>query len=193
MANDPLELDERTHLERLCGADRLDTLQATRLLELRALALSARSSSGATSDPPRQAVVFRAGQEAFGIASEVVDQVRELGKIAPLPMSPAVVAGVIVHKAELVVAADLGQLLHGQPCARSPSARLIVIAQARQQLALLSDELVGVRMFDRKALTPAPSTFPTEMSRYIEGVTPDGVTLLSVEALLAHLLRAGSR
>jgi len=190
MLNNRLDLDECTRLERLCCADRLDAGQAARLLDLRAIALASRSSARAAVTSQTEAVVFRAGRDVFAVSSRAVEQVRELGKIAPLPLAPAIVAGVIVHRAELVAALDLAQLFEGQPCSRSTTARLIVIERERHQIALLSDELIGVRSLDRDGLTAAPSTFPIELTQYVEGITPDGVTLLSIKSLMSHLLPA---
>jgi chemotaxis signal transduction protein len=190
MENEPGDLVERTRLERLSAMDRLDPAQASRLLELRAIALASAGNDGEVRQSAIEVVVFRAGRGVFAVPSRAVDQVRELGKIVQLPLTLSVVVGVIVHQAELLAVADLAQLFEGQPSARTSSSRLIVLARERQQLALMSAELVGVRVLDRAILTVAPSTFPAELTRYVEAIDADGTVLLSVRALMNDLLPA---
>ena len=183
-----VDQNELTRLERLCASDRLRPGDAARLLDLRGLALSAVASHEAPAESPVEIVAFRAGAGRFGVASTAVVQVRDLGKIAALPGAPPVVCGVIVHRAALVAVADLALFFDGQASARALGSRIVVLEMERHQMALLVNELLGVRTLDRASLVSSPSTFPPDLTRFVEGVAPDGLALLSARALLFDLL-----
>ncbi len=185
------ELTEQMRLERLCASDRLTAADADRLLELRAIALAWCPVPELPKGALREVVVFRAGLDRLAVSARAVDQVRELGKVVPVPLSVPVCAGVVVHKGELIAVVDLAQLFRGEPSARTTSTRLLVLSRERQQLAILTDELVGVRTIDRGALTPPPSTFPPDLRAYADGVTTDGVAVLSLPSLMDNLIPGG--
>jgi chemotaxis signal transduction protein len=97
--------------------------------------------------------VFRIGSERFGLAVEAVGRVEPAVEIAPLPGAPPPIAGIVnVHGAVLAVL-DLRRRFGGAFGEPALDDRLVLAQTPSRQLAILADEVEGVRGIPRESVT----------------------------------------
>jgi purine-binding chemotaxis protein CheW len=126
-------------------------------------------------------VGFVLAGERYGIESRFVREVARLTRFTPVPGTPAFVLGVTNLRGEILALFDLRQLLGVVTEGVTDPGRIVVLGEHRREFGLLAD--AGSEVL----LLPAASIAPTEAAwgrAYVRGVSPDGVIVLSGEALL---------
>ena len=89
-----------------------------------------------------------------------VAHVREIVRtqeITPLPMSPALIEGVVELRDGVVPVIDLGRALGGDPCEVSDKARIAVLEMDGLVMGLLVERASDVLSLDAQALEDPPS------------------------------------
>lgn len=130
-------------------------------------------------------LLFQVGDEQLGIGVEHVVAIARAGSVAPLPRAVRPVYGVTAWRGRPLTVLALGPVQR----AVNPAARLIVLGLgARVALGIVVDAVHDLRRITRLELTP-PSPGPRHA--YAVGITPDGLLVVSGEALLApHTISA---
>ena len=138
-------------------------------------------------EPPRagevlELVVFVLGGERYGIESRFVREVARLTRFTPVPGTPAFVLGVTNLRGEILALFDLRHLLGIVVQGVTDLGRIVVLGEHRREFGLLADAASEILYVPVASLarTDAPSA-----RAYLRGVTPDGVIVLSGEALLS--------
>ena len=137
--------------------------------------------------PPRagevlELVVFVLGGERYGIESRFVREVARLTRLTPVPGTPAFVLGVTNLRGEILALFDLRQLLGVVSEGVTDLGRIVVLGEHWREFGLLADsasEILSV---------PGASLAQTETAwgrAYLRGVSPEGVIVVSGEALLS--------
>jgi purine-binding chemotaxis protein CheW len=137
-------------------------------------------------EPPRagevlELVGFVLAGERYGIESCFVREVARLTRFTPVPGTPAFVLGVTNLRGEILALFDLRQLLGIVTEGVTDLGRIVVLGEHRREFGLLADaasEILSV---------PAASLASPETAwgrTYVRGVSPDGVIVLSGQALL---------
>ena len=90
-------------------------------------------------------VVFRLGQQQFGIPVAQVGQVFPVAEIAPLPGASVPVRGTVDVHGELIPVVDLGRRSADAWTELHAEQRFILVAGPTRRLILLADEVEGVR------------------------------------------------
>ena len=132
---------------------------------------------------PSQVVVFRLGEEEYGIAIESVEGIIRRETPTPVPYAPPSMEGVINLRGRIVPVVDLARRFDMPP--REPTGHSrIVIAQLKDQLVGLAvDAATEVLTLPEGAVEPAPDVVGSSaMSDVISGVA-------RVEDRLVVLLR----
>jgi purine-binding chemotaxis protein CheW len=107
-------------------------------------------------DPSRQYVLFRAGNEEYGLPISRVSSIIRFETVTPVPRAPRAVLGVIDLRGRVIPVVDLGLRLFGtafEPLARS---RIIVTESDQGAVGLAVDEASEVATFAPDDLMPAP-------------------------------------
>ena len=137
-------------------------------------------------EPPRAGEVLElvgfvlAGQR-YGIETRFVREVARLTRFTAVPGTPAFVMGVTNLRGEILALFDLRHLL-GLTVGVTDLARIVVLGDHRREFGLLADAASEI------LYVPGASLAQTEMAwgrAYVQGVSPDGVVVLSGEALLS--------
>lgn len=131
-------------------------------------------------------LVFSIGRLQFGIAVEPVQRVIPAFEISPLPEAPSVVVGIIRIGGDVIPVIDPHRPFNGgQPTELLLSSRFIVLQSPRRRLALIADQVDGVRDISPVALEAAEQ-LTTSMSLIKEiAATPRGVIYIyDIEQLL---------
>lgn len=141
----------------------------------------------APEDPPRpeemiELMTFNIGDDAFAIETRYIRTVLQIDHITPVPNTPDLLAGVICSHGEVLAVVDFRLLFNfGREQAR-PLHHLIVIGEDRAEYAFMVQAVYEVREMTRDQIGPASST--SSYADLVQGLTPNGVTVLDVTALL---------
>jgi purine-binding chemotaxis protein CheW len=140
-----------------------------------------------TDEPPRageilELVGFVLAGERYGIESRFVREVARLTRFTPVPGTPEFVLGVTSLRGEILALFDLRHLLGVVAEGVTDLGRIVVLGEHRREFGLLADAASEI------LCVPGASLAQTETAwgrAYVRGVTPDGVVVLSGEALLS--------
>jgi purine-binding chemotaxis protein CheW len=151
------------------------------LLEERARQLARVPEEPARAGDSLELVGFVLAGERYGIESRFVREVARLTRFTPVPGTPAFVLGVTNLRGEILALFDLRTLLGVVTEGVTDLGKIVVLGEHRREFGLLADfasEILRV---------PAASLAQTDAAggrAYVRGVSPDGVIVLSGEALL---------
>jgi purine-binding chemotaxis protein CheW len=127
-------------------------------------------------------VVFVLAGERYGIESRFVREVARLTRFTPVPGTPPFVLGVTNLRGEILALFDLRHLLGVVPEGVSDLGRIVVLGEHRREFGLLADAA------NEMLCVPGASLAQTETAwgrAYLRGVSPEGVIVVSGEALLS--------
>jgi purine-binding chemotaxis protein CheW len=124
-------------------------------------------------------VAFSLGGQLFGAPIAQVKETLSARPVTPLFLMPALVAGLINLRGEVVAVLDLEQLL-GLELGGRPSQPPIVILRHKEgrgdkaAAGLLVERLQGVMTIASGAVQPPPATLGAEPASYLRGVATAG-------------------
>ena len=126
-------------------------------------------------------VGFVLAGERYGIESRFVREVARLTRFTPVPGTPAFVLGVTNLRGEILALFDLRQLLGVVAEGVTDLGRIVVLGEQRREFGLLAEAASEILYLPGTSLaqTATPWARP-----YLRGVGPDGLIVLSGEALL---------
>ena len=107
-------------------------------------------------------VLFRLGQEQYGLPIQTVQSIIRYEEPTPVPRSPEAVQGVINLRGRVIPVVDLTRRLFGTPFTASPSARIVVTEGEAGMLGLAVDAANEVATISAEAIRPAPESVLSE-------------------------------
>jgi purine-binding chemotaxis protein CheW len=127
----------------------------------------------------RQFSTFYIGARMYGIEVTRVQEITKALPMAPVPLAPRFVHGLINLRGQISIAIGLRELFEiSEP---SPSEQMNVVCKLNEVLvSFLVDRIGDVMELESKAFEPAPETIPEEIRRFVEGVYKIPGALLSV-------------
>lgn len=135
-----------------------------------------------------QYVLFRLGDEHYGLNIKRVQSIIRFEKPTPVPRAPAGVEGVFNLRGQVIPLVDLGKVLLGREISPTPASRVIVAESALGSLGLAVDMVCEVATVDSADVRPAPTAaLGTEMNEAFEGVVSHDerlVILLDIDKAL---------
>lgn len=155
---------------------------ARALLESRARALARVPADKPRAGERLELVVFVLAGERYGIESRYVREVLRLTRYTAVPGTPRFVVGITSLRGDILAIFDLRELLGITTHGVTDLGRIVVLGEQRREFGVLADaatEMVLVASADLVQTGPAWSR------AYLQGVTPDGVVVLSGAALLS--------
>ena len=137
-------------------------------------------------EPPRagevlELVGFVLAGERYGIESRFVREVARLTRFTPVPGTPAFVLGVTNLRGEILALFDLRHLLGVVTEGVTDLGRIVVLGEHRREFGLLADAASEILWVPGASLAQPETAWGRT---YVRGVSPDGVIVLSGEALL---------
>ena len=133
-----------------------------------------------------QAVVFRLGEETYGIEIGFVHEIIRVQPPAALPGTPPAVLGVINLRSRIIPVISLRSVFGGTETEPGPAARIVIVGWNGSRVGLLVDEVVEVRTFDMAEVQPPPPMLSADRHHTV-GIarTERGlVALLDIEAAI---------
>jgi purine-binding chemotaxis protein CheW len=124
-------------------------------------------AAGIDKDGEEQLVVFRLGQEEFGVPIDSVQEiVRVPEALTRVPQAPAFVEGVINLRGSVLPVIDLRRRLGLSDVERSDRQRIMVFVIERVCTGFIVDSVAEVLKVERSAIEPAPR-LSSEQSRLL--------------------------
>ena len=144
-------------------------------------------STGETAD----LLIFRLGDERYGIPVHNVREIYPLTKLTTVPRAPGFVAGVFSARGRILSVIDLGAFLDLPALELSEQTKIIVVANtehesetAQMEVGILADEVADVTTIFEADIEPPLTTQAGSRTEYIQGVTANMLIVLSLNALL---------
>ena len=116
-----------------------------------------------------QLIVFRIGDEEFGVRIEEVREIIATGPITPIPDSPDFIKGVINVRGEVPIVIDLKErfFLHTK---EAQSKHVVLTEQEKNLFGLLVDEVTEVLRIPANLIKKAPELVTKIHEDYVSGV-----------------------
>lgn len=173
------------------SAERTQTVYTQRAARLAVLAVPYGSPQDSI-----QVMVFRLGEERYGIELADVAEVVTAISATRVPGAPRYFAGVIAIHGEIRPVMDLRSMLE-IPAADSAGkssepAHLLLLRLPGSQVAVLTDRVERVRLIGADELHVPGEQTGSAQSPYVRTSTADALMLLSTAALLAEFFKETS-
>lgn len=135
---------------------------------------------------PRQVLIFVLDQPRYALELGAVERVVRAVEITRLPDTPPAFLGVINVQGEVTPVVDLRGRLGLPPRELTPDDRLVLARTARRLVALVVDEIHGLREVDEAALAQTESALPaTDLLRGVATIDDDLVLICDLEQFLS--------
>ena len=136
--------------------------------------------------PPRpgevlELVGFVLAGSRYGIESRFVREVARLTRFSRVPGTPGFVLGVTNLRGEILGLFDLRQLLGVVAHGVTDLSRIVVVGEHRREFGLIADAASEMVYLAAADIAPTEAVWGRA---YVRGVGPDGLIVLSGEALL---------
>lgn len=134
-------------------------------------------------------VVFKTGNEEYGIPLEYVVSIEKLAEITPIPQMSEYIKGIIEIREELFPIVDLEYIFYGRFLKINESARLVVIKTEDLSLGILVNEVQEIIEIAAEKIKQV-SLIASAKTAYISGIASleSGlVTLVDPEVLVNSL------
>jgi purine-binding chemotaxis protein CheW len=117
----------------------------------------------------------------YGIESRFVREVARLVRFTPVPGTPDFVVGVTSLRGEILALFDLRRLLGVVSEGVTDLGRVVVVGEHRREFGVLADAAREILYVAVRSLAQPEAAWARA---YVLGVSPDGLIVLSGEALL---------
>lgn len=124
----------------------------------------------------RQVVVFRLGQEQYGVEIELVREIIRDQEVTRGPKAAAGLQGVINLRGNVIPVMGLDTLLGLPPSAKSNDTRIVVVDVDGRDIGMVVDEVTRVERFMSDVVDPLPATFKSDIT-YVHGIARLGEDL----------------
>lgn len=123
----------------------------------------------------RKIVVFRIGEEEFGVDISHVNRITKIEKITPIPNTPEFIAGVMNLRGTIVVIINLGLKLGFPPRPSDDDSRIIFVDVKGTPVGMIVDYSRELLNIEEKDIQKTPELISRKIkSDYIEGVAVFG-------------------
>ena len=152
--------------------------EAKRILKARAQALAREPERAETSDERVEIVTFLLAYETYGIETSYGREVHPLKDLAPLPCTPAFVAGVVNIQGRIVPIINVRRRFHLPEREIALTDQIVIAHTSRRPVGLVVDAVIDVIDFLEQGIASAESILPD--MEYVEGVVKlqDGLVLI---------------
>ena len=119
-----------------------------------------------------QLVIFRLGDEEFGVDISSVKEIVEVGIISSIPEAPSFILGVTNLRGQVIAVVDLAkQFGHASQENLPETAKIVVTEVHGQKVGMLVDEVPEIVKISKESIEPTPELIQSELQKdYIQGV-----------------------
>lgn len=125
------------------------------------------------------------GGESYALPVELLRAVYENVTVVPVPCAPPSVAGIANIRGRIMPVLDLAVVLNVPRPKSDVVSALVVVSRGDFSLAFQVEGVREIMTFPTRSVGPLPVGGDTlERAGYLQGILPDGLTLLNVNAML---------
>jgi len=168
------------------GTESVDRSRLNEVFRQRAQRLAQRGRGEATRTSRAPILVFRLGNERFGIELAHVEQVFPRVPITPLPGACELLLGVANLNGSLCSVVYPGVLLNVS-ATRSDAGYVVLLRAGGKLLGLWAETLEGVCRIDLERLAAVDEVASDPMRGFMRGTTDDRVLVLDATSLTEHV------
>lgn len=126
-----------------------------------------------------QLVVFRIGDEEFGVEINQVREIVKLVSITRMPKAPMFIEGVVNLRGQIITVIDLAKRLDLPSKGRTETSRIMVVEVNDNTVGMIVDSVSEVLRLSTDEIEDTPSLIETEVhEQYLRGVGKIGDRLL---------------
>ena len=103
-----------------------------------------------------QLIVFKAGNEEFGVKIDAVREIIKMGMITPIPESPAFITGIVNVRGEIVTAIDIKARFNLQATENTEEKHIVVTKNGDNLFGLIVNEVIGVLRLKQNDIQASP-------------------------------------
>ena len=133
-------------------------------------------------------VVFRIGEEEFGVDVMKVFEVLQRPAVRTVPKAPDFVEGIAEVRTAVVPVIDMRKRFNVPHGDASAPERLLVVEVGEHRIGLVVDAVPGVVKLESDSISPPPEYFKGLAARYMEGIARKLerlIILLNLEEILS--------
>nr|WP_320114209.1 chemotaxis protein CheW [uncultured Desulfuromonas sp.] len=130
-------------------------------------------------------VEFRLAEEVYAFELVQVRKVVPVSALVALPGAPAFVAGITHFSGQILSVVDLRRFFELPTPKNDSRQKLIILRDRNMQMAVLAEEVLGVRELEEHRLQTGLPTLTGVRERYLKGVSPDQTIVLDVARMLS--------
>jgi len=114
---------------------------------------------------PSKIVVFRLGDEEYGVSIDSVEGIIRREEVTPVPYAPQAMLGVINLRGRIVPVIDLAERFGLQPTAPGPAARIVIALVDDERVGLAVEAATEVLQVPTGAVDPPPEALSSPAMR----------------------------
>ena len=137
-----------------------------------------------------QLVIFKLGNESFGVQIATVESIIKMQPITHLPQAPEFVEGVINLRGRILPVLDLRKRLGVFQTETSKDTRMVVVNIEKATVGMIVDRVDEVLRINEDLVEAPPSITSSVDSRFIRGIAKIGSELVILLDLM-KILDAG--
>ena len=164
--------------------------QLKELFRQRALKLAERGRHEAAPASQVQVIVFRCGEERFGIPIADLSQVFPHVPVTPIPGTQTLLFGVANLNGTLRSVVDVCTLLHTSTT-QSEDGHILLLRAAESLLALQVQSIEGLSQIDLASLIAVDEVASGSSRQFMKGITESRIMLLDTAELIRYVKRRG--
>jgi purine-binding chemotaxis protein CheW len=142
------------------------------------MSISAPPAPSTSSATELQLATFWLGDFLLGINIHCIRGINRVGTITPVPDAPAMVAGVVNLRGDVVTVVNLRTILHLPQIEVTSKTRLLIVQSEAESIGLLVDSVADVVTVTTDKAEPLPANFSGVASQYFTRVYRVGADLL---------------
>ena len=138
-------------------------------------------SSGVSAQSMVQLVIFKLGNERYGVETSQVKEIIRAGEITTIPNAPDFVEGVINLRGQITTIVNLRKRFGMEPKEIDNDTRIIVFDYNGNTIGMMVDTVTEVRNLSTDDIDTLPSIITArDESKFLKGVgkLPDGLLIL---------------
>jgi purine-binding chemotaxis protein CheW len=117
-----------------------------------------------------QLVIFKLGQEEYGVDIFQVREIRAVEAITRVPRSPEFIEGITNLRGKVIPIMDLGKRFELETKQRDKNTRIMVTELEGNTIGMLVDSVSEVLRLSPEDIEPPPTIATTVASEYIKGI-----------------------
>ena len=137
-----------------------------------------------------QLVVFKIGEEEFGVEINQVREIVKLVSITRMPKAPVFIEGVVNLRGQIITVIDLAKRLDLPSTGKTEETRIMVVEVGDNTVGMIVDSVSEVLRLSIDDIEATPSLIDTEVhEKYLRGVGKSAdrlLILLDLNEVLSH-------